>query len=42
VFCDTLVDNDRGYFVRSGAIDRTGNPNKLLNVIKSIHVKPAT
>ena len=35
VFCDTLVDNDRGYFVRQGVIDRTGNPNRLLEVVKA-------
>ena len=34
LFCDTLVDVDRGYFARFGAIDRNSNPRKLLDVIK--------
>lgn len=38
LFCDTLVDNDRGYFPRPGAIDRAGNPNKLFDVIRKAHV----
>lgn len=38
VFCDTLADNDRGYFVRQGAISRTGNPNPLFDIVKSAHV----
>lgn len=37
VFCDTLVDVDRGYFARLGAIDRNCNPRKLLDVIKKKH-----
>ncbi len=37
VFCDTLADNDRGYFVREGAINRTGNPNELLEVVRAGH-----
>jgi predicted phosphodiesterase len=37
LFCDTLVDHDRGYFPRKGAIDRTGNPNPLLEVVRRAH-----
>ena len=37
VFCDTLVDVDRGYFACLGAIDRNCNPRKLLDVIKNKH-----
>ncbi|MFS4581112.1 metallophosphoesterase family protein [Phaeobacter sp. C3_T13_0] len=38
LFCDTLVDNDRGYFPRMGAIDRAGNPNRLFEVIRAAHL----
>lgn len=34
VFCDTLVDVDRGYFVRMGAIDRACNPRGLWSVVR--------
>lgn len=37
LFCDTLSDNDRGYFVRQGAIDCSGNPNPLLDTIRIAH-----
>ena len=37
VWCDTLVDNDRGYFPRQGAIDRCGNPNSLLDKVRQAH-----
>jgi hypothetical protein len=39
VFCDTLSDNDRGYFPRQGAIDRNGNPNPLLDIIRLAHLE---
>ncbi len=39
IFCDTFVDQDRGYFPRRGAIDRCGNPNPLLDTVKSAHVR---
>ena len=39
IFCDTLVDHDRGYFPRKGAIDKVGNPNMLLEVIREAHQK---
>lgn len=37
IFCDTLVDVDRGYFVRKGAIDRCNNPRPLHSVIATLH-----
>lgn len=39
VFCDTLVDVDRGYFVRNGAIDQCNNPRPLLEAIRARHVQ---
>jgi predicted phosphodiesterase len=38
LFCDTLVDSDRGYFPRSGAIDRAGNPNRLFDIVRTAHM----
>ncbi|MEW2918481.1 metallophosphoesterase [Ruegeria sp. ANG10] len=38
VFCDTLADVDRGYFVRNGAIDRCNNPRPLLEIVRARHV----
>ncbi|MCE2522746.1 MAG: metallophosphoesterase [Rhodobacteraceae bacterium] len=38
IFCDTLIDNDRGYFPRPGAIDRTGNPNRLFDIVRVAHM----
>ncbi|WP_170413305.1 metallophosphoesterase family protein [Ruegeria arenilitoris] len=38
VFCDTLADVDRGYFVRNGAIDRYNNPRLLLETVRVRHV----
>lgn len=35
--CDTLVSVDRGYFPRTGMIDRCGNPTPLLEVVKTMH-----
>ena len=39
IFCDTLVEVDRGYFPRSGAIDRCCNPAPLSNVVKTAHTR---
>ncbi len=39
LFCDTLIDNDRGYFPRHGAIDRACNPNPLFEVVRNAHLK---
>lgn len=38
IFCDSLMENDRGYFARVGALDRTGNPNLLLETVKRFHM----
>jgi 3',5'-cyclic AMP phosphodiesterase CpdA len=38
IFCDTLADVDRGYFPKSGAIDRSGNPNPLHKVVQNAHM----
>jgi hypothetical protein len=37
LFCDTHADNDGGYFCRQGAIDRCGNPNPLLDIVRTAH-----
>lgn len=37
IFCDTLVDVDRGYFPRLGAIDRKNNPRALARTIQAAH-----
>ena len=37
VFCDTLSDNDRGYFPRSGVLDRRFNPKSGFHVVKCMH-----
>lgn len=37
IFCDTLADNDRGYFPRSGVVDRLFNPKDGLLMIKNMH-----
>lgn len=39
VFCDTLADNDRGYFVRNGAIDRCCNPRRLWEIVRDRHAE---
>ncbi len=37
VFADTLVDHDRGYFVRHGAYDRLCNPRLAANVVRHLN-----
>ncbi len=37
VFADTLVDIDRGYFPRSGVLDRLCNPRPGLHVVRHMH-----
>ncbi len=37
IFCDTLVDNDRGYFPRIGLVDREYNPRKGAKIVKNLH-----
>ena len=39
VYCDTLADVDRGYFVRNGAIDRCNNPRPLLEAVRARHAR---
>ena len=35
VFADTFVDNDRGYFVRNGVLDRLCNPRVGFHVVRN-------
>lgn len=37
VFADTLVDIDRGYFPRSGVLDRLCNPRPGYHVVRHVH-----
>ena len=37
VFADTLVDHDRGYFVRHGAYDRLCNPRPAALVVRHLN-----
>ena len=37
VFADTLVDIDRGYFPRSGVLDRLCNPRPGYHVVRHMH-----
>ena len=37
VFADTLVDHDRGYFVRHGAYDRLCNPRLASHVVRHLN-----
>lgn len=37
IFCDTLSDNDRGYFPRAGVVDRLFNPRPAFHVVKNLH-----
>jgi len=37
VFCDTFTDNDRGYFPRTGVLDRRFNPRKGFYIVKALH-----
>ena len=36
-FCDSLTDNDRGYFPRKGVLDRRFNPGSGYYVVKNLH-----
>ena len=36
VFADTMVDNDRGYFVRNGVLDRLCNPRPAFHVVRNL------
>ena len=37
VFLDTLVDQDRGYFMRNGLIDRLFNPRLANQMVRNVH-----
>lgn len=37
VFANTYEDNDRGYFVRQGVIDRLANPRPALRLVKQVN-----
>ncbi len=37
VYCDTYIDNDRGYFVRNGVLDRLNNPRPAFHVLRHLH-----
>ena len=37
VFCDSLIDNDRGYFPRKGILDRLYNPSAGFYIVKNLH-----
>lgn len=37
VFLDTLVDQDRGYFIRNGLIDRMFNPRLATSMVRHMH-----
>ena len=37
VYADTFIDNDRGYFVRNGVLDRLNNPRTAFHVLRHLH-----
>jgi len=37
VYCDTYIDNDRGYFVRNGVLDRLNNPRLAFHVLQNLN-----
>ena len=37
IYCDTLADNDRGYFPRIGLVDRFYNPRAGAKIVKHLH-----
>ena len=37
VFADTFIDNDRGYFVRNGVLDRLNNPRPAFHVVRYLN-----
>jgi len=37
VFLDTLVDQDRGYFIRNGLLDRMFNPRLASSMVRNLH-----
>ncbi|WP_282607770.1 metallophosphoesterase [Pelagibius sp. Alg239-R121] len=37
VYADTFIDNDRGYFVRNGVLDRLNNPRKAFHIVRHLN-----
>lgn len=37
VYADTFIDNDRGYFVRNGVLDRLNNPRQAFHVVRHLN-----
>ncbi|MGI9319564.1 MAG: metallophosphoesterase family protein [bacterium] len=37
VYCDSFTDTDRGYFPRSGVLDRRYNPKPGFHIVKNLH-----
>jgi hypothetical protein len=37
VYADTFIDNDRGYFVRNGILDRLNNPRPAFHAIRHLN-----
>ena len=37
VYADTFIDNDRGYFVRNGVLDRLNNPRPAFHVVRYLN-----
>ena len=37
VYADTFMDNDRGYFVRNGVLDRLNNPRTGYYIVRNLH-----
>ena len=37
IFCDTLIDVDRGYFPRIGLVDRLYNPRNAGRIVRHLH-----
>ena len=35
-YVDTFIDNDRGYFVRNGVLDRLNNPREAFHVVRHL------
>jgi len=37
VYADTFIDNDRGYFVRNGVLDRLNNPRPAFHAVRHLN-----
>ena len=38
IYCDTFVDNDRGYFPHGGVVDRLYNPRAGMMLVQHLHI----